>query len=67
MIKELTDNANILRIVASNPKAGAEYRKVDIRPVRLSKGDFFQAEMLKGTQAFHSNIPSDELAERCRA
>ena len=52
----------IKKIVFSSKRDKAsEISKVTLRPFVSKKGNFWQEEKIKGTQAFHRNLSSDEL------
>ncbi len=54
----------IKKIVFSSPKSkDTEYSKVTLRPFVSKKGEMWQAEKIKGTQAFHENMTDDALSE----
>lgn len=58
---DLFANEHLKQIVVSNPVRPERIQKVKIRPVRLKGALVFQAEELVGTQAFHKNLPLQEL------
>jgi SAM-dependent methyltransferase len=64
---EIYLNQELKRIVLSAPRSSGEETKVRLRPVLL-KGELkFQAEILRGTKAFHENYGKAEAEERiCR-
>ena len=47
---------NLERLILSAPRKGREEQKVRIRPVLLKGQLKFQAEIFRGTQAFHENM-----------
>ena len=49
-------NEQLHRIVLSNPRRKEEVLKVKVRPLLLRGKLVFQAEELKGNQAFHRNM-----------
>lgn len=50
----------LIRITVSNPSGGQGVSKVRMRPLLLKERLVFQAEELKGSQAFHKNLSSEE-------
>ena len=63
IIKEIITQ-EIYKIVISIPKSKQqEYYKIIIRPITLKEKDFFQIESLTKTQAFHLNIPKDDIKQ----
>lgn len=58
-----TLKGKIKKIVFSSPKnKGVEFSKVTLRPFLSKKGEMWQAERIKSTQAFHENMTDDALA-----
>lgn len=57
-------NEDLIHIVLSNPSKAQEEAKVRIRPVLLKGSLKFQAEILRGTKAFHENYTQEEAVER---
>ena len=55
---------NLERLILSAPRKGREEQKVRIRPVLLKGQLKFQAEIFRGTQAFHENMSREEAAAR---
>ena len=61
-IENLT--GKIKKIVFSSKRDKAyEYSKITLRPFTSKKGEMWQAEKIKGAQAFHQNLDANELAE----
>ncbi len=60
-------NEDLVRIVLSGPQKEQEETKVRIRPVLLKGGLRFQAEIFRGTKAFHENYEQKEAVERILA
>ena len=56
-------NEQLKQIVISNPVDKENLSKVRIRPMMLKGGLVFQAEEIRGKQAFHKNLDREELAE----
>lgn len=57
-------DSKIKKIVFSSPKnKSLEITKVTLRPFVSKKGNMWQAEKIRGTQAFHENMTSGELYE----
>lgn len=66
-LKVLLDNylnRDLLRIVLSGPRGAADIARVSIRPVLLKERLLFQAELLRGTKAFHENLEKKEAISR---
>lgn len=62
-IENLT--GKIKKIVFSSKRDKAyEYSKITLRPFMSKKGEMWQLEKIKGPQAFHENLSSQELLER---
>ncbi|MCI9252283.1 MAG: SAM-dependent methyltransferase [Lachnospiraceae bacterium] len=57
-------NRELLHMVISGAKGPAELTKVRIRPVLLKEELRFQAEIFRGTKAFHENLKKEEAAAR---
>lgn len=58
----------IKKIVFSSKRDKAyDISKVTLRPFNSKKGEMWQAEKIKGAQAFHRNLTPDELAEYIEA
>lgn len=55
------------RLTVSNPRAGAEYLRIQGRPVTLRGQELLQLEKLTQTQAFHENLPLSEGPARLEA
>lgn len=55
------------RLTVSNPRAGAEYIRIQGRPVTLRGQDLLQLEKFTQTQAFHENLPLSEGPVRLEA
>lgn len=55
------------RLTVSNPRAGAEYIRIQGRPVTLRGQELLQLEKLTQTQAFHENLPLSEGPARLEA
>ena len=56
-------NERLEQIVISNPRKKEAAQKIRIRPLSLRGELVFQAEELRGKQAFHRNMPKDEALE----
>ncbi len=56
-------NEQLHRIVLSNPRRKEEVLKVKVRPLLLRGKLVFQAEELKGNQAFHRNMELSETKD----
>ncbi len=56
-------NEQLHRIVLSNPRRKEEVLKVKVRPLLLRGKLVFQAEELKGNQAFHRNMDLSEAKD----
>lgn len=55
-------NGKIKKIVFSSLRdKGYEYSKVTLRPFTSKKGEMWQAEKIKGAQAFHENMTAEAL------
>lgn len=55
-------NGKIKKIVFSGLRDKSfEYSKITLRPFTSKKGELWQAEKIRGTQAFHENMTSDAL------
>ncbi len=58
----LSLNGKIKKIVFSSKRdKTSEISKVTLRPFISKKGEMWQAEKIKGAQAFHENLTADEL------
>ena len=58
----------IKKIVFSSKRDKAsDISKVTLRPFQSKKGEMWQLEKIKGAQAFHENLTSDELLKRIDA
>lgn len=55
------------RLTVSNPRAGAEYIRIQGRPVTLRGQELLQPEKFTKTQAFHENLPLSEGPARLEA
>lgn len=55
------------RLTVSNPRAGAEYIRIQGRPVTLRGQKLLQLEKFTKTQAFHENLPLSEGPARLEA
>ena len=55
------------RLTVSNPRAGAEYIRIQGRPVTLRGQELLQLEKFTKTQAFHENLPLSEGPARLEA
>ena len=55
---------NLEQLILSGPRKGLEEKKVRIRPVLLKGQLKFQAEIFRGTQAFHENLGKEEALAR---
>ena len=55
------------RLTVSNPRAGAEYLRIQGRPVTLRGQELLQLEKFTKTQAFHENLPLSEGPARLEA
>lgn len=61
----LSLNGKIKKIVFSSKRnKDYEYSKITLRPFKSKKGEMWQAEKIKGAQAFHENLTPDELLKR---
>ncbi len=61
----LSLNGKIKKIVFSSKRnKDYEYSKITLRPFRSKKGEMWQAEKIKGAQAFHENLTPDGLLNR---
>ncbi len=60
----LSLKGKIKKIVFSSKRnKDYEYSKITLRPFKGKKGEMWQAEKIKGAQAFHQNISPEELLE----
>lgn len=50
----------LVRLTVSNPRPGAEYKKIVGRPVEIRGETFLQLEKFTATQAFHENLPTEQ-------
>lgn len=57
-------NETLEQLILSAPRRGQEEKKVRIRPVLLKGQLKFQAEILRGSQAFHENLSKEEAVVR---
>lgn len=55
------------RLTVSNPRAGAEYIRIQGRPVTLRGQELLQLEKFTKTQVFHENLPLSEGPARLEA
>lgn len=55
------------RLTVSNPRTGAEYIKVQARPLELRGQPVLQLEKFTRTQAFHENVPMPQALSRLEA
>ena len=55
--------AQIVRMIFSNPIKDAKYQKVILRPVTIKNQLLYQSESFLGEQVFHKNISEEELLE----
>ena len=55
---------NLEQLILNSPRKGLEEKKVRIRPVLLKGQLKFQAEIFRGTQAFHENLGKEEAIAR---
>lgn len=55
------------RLTVSNPRAGAEYLRIQGRPVTLRGQELLQLEKFTKTQTFHENLPLSEGPARLEA
>ncbi len=55
---------NLEQLILSSPRKGLEEKKIRIRPVLLKGQLRFQAEIFRGTQAFHENLAKEEAVAR---
>lgn len=53
----------LVRLTVSNPRPGAEYKKIVGRPVEIRGETFLQLEKFTATQAFHENLPMHQAAD----
>ncbi len=58
-IKEL--EGSIKKLVFSQKRADIPYSKITLKPYQSKKGLMWQMEKIKGAQAFHENLSTDEL------
>ncbi len=58
-IKEL--EGSIKKLVFSQKRGDFPYSKITIKPYQSKKGLMWQTEKIKGAQAFHENLSTDEL------
>ncbi len=54
----------LLRLTVSNPRTGAEYKKITARPMEVKGQQVLQLEKFTETQAFHENVPMEQAADR---
>ena len=60
----LSLKGKIKKIVFSSKRdKSLEFSKITLRPYSSKKGEMWQAEKIKGAQAFHQNLTPDELSE----
>lgn len=57
-------NENLIRIVISGAKGTTDITKICIRPVLIKEKLLFQAELFRGTKAFHENAGKEETVLR---
>lgn len=57
-------NENLIRIVISGAKGTTDITKICIRPVLIKEKLLFQAELFRGTKAFHENAGKAETVIR---
>ena len=57
-------NQDLAQLVLSAPRKGREESKVRVRPLLLKGCLKFQAEIFRGTQAFHENLDRESVTER---
>jgi len=55
--------AQVVRMIFSNPIKDAKYQKVILRPVTIKSQLLYQSESFLGEQVFHKNISEEELLE----
>jgi len=65
-IEQATADAKLLSATFSQPrrKDGSIPRKMTVRPIRQKSGMVYQFEKQVGSQAFHENVPQQEVAAR---
>ena len=57
-------NQDLAQLILSAPRKGREESKVRVRPLLLKGCLKFQAEIFRGTQAFHENLDRESVIER---
>ncbi len=57
-------NKDLLRIIISGARGNIDITKITIRPVLLKETLCFQAELFRGTKAFHENLGKTEIVLR---
>ena len=57
-------NENLIRIVISGAKGTTDITKICIRPVLIKEKLLFQAELFRGTKAFHENAGKEDTVIR---
>lgn len=57
-------NQELLHMILSGSRGTADITRIRIRPVELKKELRFQAELLRGTKAFHENLTKKEAVIR---
>ena len=55
--------AQIVRMIFSNPLKDAKYQKVILRPVTIKNQLLYQSESFLGEQVFHKNIGEEDVLE----
>lgn len=53
----------LVRLTVSNPRPGAEYKRIVGRPVEIRGESLLQLEKFTATQAFHENLPMHQAAD----
>ena len=54
----------LIRLTVSNPRGGAEYKKITARPMEVKGQTVLQLEKFTETQAFHENLPMEDAPTR---
>ena len=58
-------NADLLRIIISNPRKGEKKTKIEVKPFEQKGTILYQCAEYRNNQVFHKNLPPSELSMYC--
>ncbi len=54
----------VIRLTVANPRPGAQWKKLCLRPIQVREQDLFQMEKFTSTQVFHENLSPEQVPAR---